>query len=135
MSQIRESFFFFFLLLDKSVAEEFLYGAHSPLLCACPGLSCMSDLVCHVLKASSVVTQHHALSCVRLGLVVCTPRALSPRAQALSSQLSRDTTSMSRPKLSHDLEYQVVTWELLSLSRSIATEFPCHTRAYVVSAS
>ena len=134
MSQIRE-FFFFFWVLDKSVTEEFLYRAHSPLSCARPGLSCMSGLVCHARKASSVVTQHRALSCARLGLDVCKPRALSPPAQALSGQLNHDTTSMSRPKLSRNLEYQVTIWEPLSLSRSIATEFPCHTCAYVVSAS
>ena len=60
---------------------------------------------------------------------MCAPRALKPCAQAQVCQLSRDlavpchdTTSMSRPKLSRDLEYQVTTWEPPSLSKSVATE-------------
>ena len=58
------------------------------------------------------------LLCACPCLVMCAPRVLSPRAQSLSCQLCRhptmpcrDTISMSRPKLSRDLEYQVVTWE------------------------
>ena len=73
---------------------------------------------------------------------VRTQSAIAACAQALSCQLCRDpavpchdTNSMLRPKLSHDLEYQVATWEpppMTKLCRdnepfykSVATENPC----------
>ena len=66
---------------------------------------------------------------MRTDPVVWAPRAMSSRAQALLCQPyrnpvvpCRDTKSMSRPKLSRDLERQVTTWEPLVLSKSVATE-------------
>ena len=82
------------------------------------------------------------------GLVVCAPRALSPSAQALSCQLChdptvpcRDTTSMSKPKPSSELEYQVATWEpppMTKLCRDLVstsyTSLYCDTKFLAASA-
>ena len=80
----------------------------------------MTENPCHALTTcrDNPGRPRSTLSSARPGLVMCAARALSPRAQALSCQLCsdptmpcRDTISMSRPKLSRDLEYQVVTGE------------------------
>ena len=52
---------------------------------------------------------HSALSCACSGLVVSAPRALSPRAQALSCQLNHDNRALAVAIPCHDIEPYVAT--------------------------
>ena len=98
-------FFFFFVTVQVYRDRELSIATKNP---CCAPTSCR-DNPCSV---------RSTLSSACLGLVVCAPRALSPRSQALSCQLCRDpdfpcrnTIFMLRPNLSRDLEYQFATWE------------------------
>ena len=120
---ISGDFFFFFWLLHKFVVIKKSLSRQNTSIVLAP-LSYVPPSRTRMPVVSTRLYRGRQSSYVMRGKAPLSQAHLALSCQLCRDQATscRDMTSTSRPKLGHDLEYQVVTWEPQAISKSVATK-------------